>query len=392
MKILFLSRWFPYPPSNGSKLRIFNLIRGLAAEHEITLISFTDPNEGTPDVSGLDTFCPRIHTIPWKKFDPADNRSILGFLSLTPRMVQETYSREVERYIRQELGSQAYDVVVASQFDMAMYAPLFGNVPALYEEAEVGTFYDQYAQAASPVLRLRYWLTWWKHKRYINLLLDDYAACTVVSAAEQRMLRLIHPGFDEVEILPNCVDVAAYEAVQAEPAADTMVFTGSFRYRPNYEAMCWFAGEVLPGITAQIPNARVRITGDHDGLRLPNARQVELLGFVDDIKPVVAGAWISLAPIHQGGGTRIKILEAMALHTPVVATSKGAEGLEARHGEHLLIADTPKAFSQACVRLLQDPGLRSELAHNAFELVKTRYNWQAVIPDFLNLLVRISKN
>jgi glycosyltransferase involved in cell wall biosynthesis len=206
------------------------------------------------------------------------------------------------------------------------------------------------------------------------------------------MLRLVHPGFEEVEILPNCVDVPVYESVHCEPAANTMVFTGSFRYRPNYEAMYWFAGEVLPSIAAEIPNARVRVTGDHDGLQLPNSRQVELLGFVDDIKPIVAGAWISLAPIHQGGGTRIKILEAMALHTPVVATSKGAEGLDARHGEHLLIADTPEAFSQACVRLLQDPGLRSELAHNAFELVKTRYNWQAVIPDFLNLLDKISKN
>lgn len=392
MKVLFLSRWYPYPPTNGSKLRIYNLIRGLARQHELTLISFTDPGAGAPDTTGLQPFCKQVYTAPWKKFNPADARSKLGLLSLTPRLVQDTYSREIERYIQQELHRQDYDVIIASQFDMAMYAPLFGNVPALYEEAELGTYYDQYAQAASPSTRLRYWLTWWKHKRYVRLLLDDYAACTVVSADERQMLQRVHPGYEEIKILPNCVDVPAYEAVRCEPEANTMVFTGSFHYQPNFEAMHWFTGQVLPKVMAEIPDATVRITGDHAGLSLPNSNQVELLGFVDDIKPVVARAWVSLAPIHQGGGTRLKILEAMALHTPVISTSKGAEGLDARHGEHLLIADTPEAFGQACIQLLQDRGLHDELARNAFQLVKTRYNWQAVIPDFLNLLDKISKN
>ncbi|MFN2195196.1 MAG: glycosyltransferase [Anaerolineales bacterium] len=392
MKVLFLSRWYPYPPSNGSKLRIYNLIRGLANQHQVTLISFTDPGEGPPDRSGLQPFCQQIYTVPWKTFNPTETASKLGFFNLTPRMVQETYSSDIERLIQEELTRQRYDAVVASQFDMAMYASLFGNVPALYEEAELGTYYDQYTRAASPGARLRYWLTWWKHKRYLRLLLGAYAACTVVSADEQRMLQRVYPDYEEITILPNCVDVPAYEAVSGKPEANTMVFTGSFNYQPNYEAMYWFTDQVMPKVTAEIPSARVRITGDHAGQHLPNSNQVELLGFVDDIKPVVADAWISLAPIHQGGGTRLKILEAMALHTPVISTTKGAEGLDARHGEHLLIADTPEAFSQACVRLLKDRKLRDELAHNAFALVKTRYNWQAVIPDFLNLMNKISQN
>jgi glycosyltransferase involved in cell wall biosynthesis len=392
MKILFLSRWFPFPPSNGSKLRIYHLIRGLAQQHEVTLISFTEGGDGEPEIEEFKKYCARIYTVPWKKFDPNQVSSKLDFLSLTPRLVQKTYSTEIEQHILSELNSGEYAAIIASQFDMAMYAAVFENTPALYEEAEIGTYYDQYIHAPTLSTRLRHWLTWWKHKRYIRSLMDDFAACTVVSKAERDLMQSAQLDSTPITVLPNCVDVASYATFHREPEANTLVFTGSFTYAPNYEAMVWFTGQVLPILHREVPDLIIRITGEHARHELPYLKQVEILGFVQDIRPLVARSYISLAPIHHGGGTRIKILEAMALKTPVVATSKGAEGLDVNHEEHLLIADTPQEFSQACLRLLHDRGLRQHLTRNAYQLVKTKYNWPAVIPDFLDLVEMISRN
>jgi glycosyltransferase involved in cell wall biosynthesis len=135
----------------------------------------------------------------------------------------------------------------------------------------------------------------------------------------------------------------------------------------------------------------VTITGDHADLPLPPADNLALTGFVDDVRPLIASAWVSLVPIRVGGGTRLKILEAMALGTPVVATSKGTEGLDAKHGEHLLIADSPEAFAEAVIRLLQEPGLRRRLADKAYQLVQERYDLAALIPRFLDLVERVAQ-
>jgi glycosyltransferase involved in cell wall biosynthesis len=154
--------------------------------------------------------------------------------------------------------------------------------------------------------------------------------------------------------------------------------------------MTWFLAEVYPRIQAQVTDVRLLITGDHADLPLPPTDNLTLTGFVDDVRPLVAAASISLVPIRVGGGTRLKILEAMALHTPVVATTKGAEGLDVQHGDHLLIADTPESFAQAVLRLLGDPALRQKLADNGYQLVRERYDWAAVMPTFLNLIERVA--
>ena len=128
------------------------------------------------------------------------------------------------------------------------------------------------------------------------------------------------------------------------------------------------------------------ITGNHGGKKLSDDPNISLVGYVDDIRPLIASSWISLAPIFSGGGTRLKILEAFGLRTPVIATSKGAEGLEVQHEKHLLIADTAETFAQETIRLLNDDELRSELTSNAYQLVKEKYDWQVIIPKFLSLI------
>ena len=150
------------------------------------------------------------------------------------------------------------------------------------------------------------------------------------------------------------------------------------------------AGRFYPLIIEQIPDVRLTITGDHANMPLPSLQNVTLAGYVDDIKSLIATCDVSIAPIWSGGGTRIKILEAMAVGTPVVSTSKGAEGLLALNGKHILIADDAQEFASHVIRLLLDENLRRQVSSNAKQLVKSTYDWQIIMPQVLHFVDRVT--
>lgn len=389
MKILFLSRWFPYPPTNGSKLRIFNLLRGLAEHHEVTLVTFAE-QPGLPlDTEPLRPYCRAVYVVPWKPFNPQSWRARLGFLSLAPRSVVDTYSLAMQQQIEQVLATAAIDLVIASEVDMAVYSRSFRQVPALLDELQVAVLYERFLHAKS-WRRLRHGLTWAKHRFYLKSVLANFQACTVASPRERELLAQTLASERGIEVIPNGVDLDRYSPQPVQPQPNTLIFTGAFSFGPNYEAMVWFLEKVYPSILAQIPEVQLAITGDHSGRPLPTMNRVTLTGFVPDVRPLVAAAWGSIVPLFTGGGTRLKILEAMALGTPVVATPKGAEGLHVRHDEHLLIADSAEAFAQAVVRLMQNPALRQRLSEQALQLVRTTYGWNVIMPDFLRLVERVA--
>jgi len=392
MKILFLSRWFPYPANNGSKLRIYNLLRGLSQHHDVTLLSFADQPDVSPKAPEIRSICREVHVVPWREFDPLGWRARLAFFSLKPRSVVDTFSIEMAQKITGLLQAQKFDLVIASQLPMAAYFPYFENTPALFEEVELGLSYgDAHDPSGGWRKRLRHALTWFKLRRYFSQLLDAFDACTVVSEQERQLLKRVFPVHrKEIVVIPNCVNVKDYENIRVETKPNQLVFTGSFHYHTNYEAMVWFVRDVFPRILEEIPQAQLVITGDHAGLPLPPSPNVTLAGFVDDIGSLIASSAVSLAPLWSGGGTRLKILEAMAIGTPVVATSKGAEGLDARNREHLFIADSPESFAGEVIRLLRDQGLGDRISSNARQLVRENYDWMGVMPRLLSLLTKVS--
>jgi glycosyltransferase involved in cell wall biosynthesis len=391
MRILFLSAWFPHPATNGSQLRIAQLLRQLAPRHEVHLLSFSDA-PATPDVpAAMTSLCRSLEIVPQPLFDPRRVRARLGFLSRRPRWLVDTHSPEMAARIAAAVAAPpGFDVIVASQTSMAAYAPWFGSVPALFEEVELAPWSGQFRHAPSLVTRVRFGLTWTKHRRYLASLLPRFRACTVVSEEERRLLTEAAPAYRPVEVIPNCVDLVSYADVRETPIPDTLIYTGSFRYLANHDAMQWFISEILPRVRAVRPGVELRITGDAGGRSVPPGAGVRHCGHVDDIRPLVAQSWISLAPIRVGGGTRMKILEAMALGTPVVATRKGAEGLGVTPGEHLLVADDAAAFADHLLRLLGDPALRRRLAAAGRALVADRYDWRRVGPDFEALVERVA--
>jgi glycosyltransferase involved in cell wall biosynthesis len=392
MRILFLSTWFPFPTTNGSKIRVYGLLRGLAQQHEVTLLSFIDRESRHNESPKLQSLCREVKVIPAQPFDPNKKRISLDYLSPTPKMIRDTFSPEMARCIRETLSLEKYDLVIASQLGTAIYSSSFGDTPALLEEAELGVLYEKYANAASPAAKVRNGLTWIKHRRYVAELLPDFRVCTVVSEQERGLLSQVAPKYQSVEVIPNFINLDEYDHVRVDPRPNQLIFCGPFRYFANHEAMVWFIQEVYPRIQAHVPEVSLVITGDHADLPLPSASNVTLTGFMEDIRSLIASSSVSIVPLLSGGGTRLKILEAMALGVPVVATSKGAEGLDIITDQHLLIADSPRAFADNVVRLLMDPAKGKEITARACQLVAEKYDWAVVIPKFLELATRVRRN
>ena len=386
MKILFISRWFPYPIDNGSKLRIYNLLRGLSQRHDISLLSFADQPGANPEAPEIREFCSRVKVIPWKEFNPDTLRARLAILTFKPRSIVDTFSSEMAQAITDTLNEQRYDLVIASQLQMAAYYPYFQNFPAIFEEVEIGLFHDQ-AFSKSGKIRLRQALTWFKLRMYLSRLLESFRAYTVVSEQESQLLlknfsKLTNP----IQVISNCLNIDEYNNIKAEKRPNTLIFTGSFKYHANYEAMHWFIREVFPLVLERVPDAQLIITGDHANLPLPPSGKITLTGYVEDVKTLIASSSVSIAPLLSGGGSRLKILEAMALGIPVVATLKGAEGLDVIDGEHILLANSPMEYAECVIKLLNDENLCLQLAKKARMLMQEKYNWGRALSDYLELI------
>ena len=393
MRILFLSGWYPYPPDNGARIRIFNLIKHLAARHEVTLLSFSSSPEPVSQerLGAMGPYCRSVTAVPYQQFEPHSLRALLGLFSTRPRAVVDTYSPEMAVLAKKVSGRETFDVVVASTQRAAPYA-LLVDLPRVFEEVELTVLHDKFARAENLVSKIRYGLMWWKQARYMGRLLPQFDGCTVVSERERDLVMRVMPEYDSLAVVPNGVDLEVNTGDFGTPKPDTLIYPGALTYSANFDAMEFFLGDIFPLVKAQRPNARLRITGRYDGVpveRLPLGNGAELTGYLNDIRPAVAQSWACVVPLRVGGGTRLKILEAMALGTPVVSTSKGAEGLAVTHGENILIADDPGDFAQAVVCLLGDESLRAKLSANGRRLVEERYSWKTCAHRLEQLLYQV---
>ncbi|HEY3111115.1 MAG TPA: glycosyltransferase family 4 protein [Chloroflexota bacterium] len=389
MRILFLSRWLPYPPDNGSKLRILGLLTELAREHEISLVSFAGPTERLDDDGrrALAACCASVEVVTYPGYRAGSARAVAALLSPRPRSLVD--ARSPALLAAAAAAARGCDLIVASQLDMVPYALALPGPPALFEELELSQYLDPARRAAGLPARVRPMLTALKLGAYLRRALPRFAACTVVSERERQNLRQLVPGYSRVSVIPNALDLSRYQGSFGQPEPNSLVFPGALTYDANRDAAEYFLGSVLPLVATAEPAVALRITGSTAGVdlsTLPRHPAARYTGYVPDIRPVVAQSWASVVPLRLGGGTRLKILESMALGTPVVATSKGAEGLEATDGQNILIADDPAAFADKLVALLRSPELRERLAAGGRRLVEARYDWRAVGRDLRALV------
>jgi glycosyltransferase involved in cell wall biosynthesis len=271
-----------------------------------------------------------------------------------------------------------HDGVLALEISAAVHVAGVTGVPVVFEEAELAVLRDQYLREPAGARRLRRGLTWWKYARFVRRLCRQAAFTTVVSEAERAILGTLGCDLARVAVVPNGVDVDDLDWPRPPQPARRVIYPGSLTYSANLDAVTWFLDSMLPIVRRDLPDVDVWVTGAVGDARLPDVfadARPTLTGNLPDVRPAIAGSAVCVVPLRLGGGTRLKILQAMALGTPVVATSKGAEGLDVTPGRDILIGDTPDAFAAHVIRLLNDPGLADTLSTAARALVRSRYTW-----------------
>jgi glycosyltransferase involved in cell wall biosynthesis len=239
--------------------------------------------------------------------------------------------------------------------------------------------------AGTRVKRILLEQQWQRMLRFEKQAVRRFDLVLAVSETDRDTLqRLYGPLRGPVAVVPTGVDTAYFAPVPSAERPAHLVFTGSMDWLPNEDGVLFFAREILPRIRQRIPDVTVSIVGRDPTpavVRLAAGRGIEVTGRVEDVRPYMAAGAVYVVPLRVGGGTRLKIFEAMSMGRPVVSTTVGAEGLPVRHGEHVLIADEPQAFADRVVQLLGDAAARHQLGQRARDLVVARYDWSAAALD-----------
>jgi glycosyltransferase involved in cell wall biosynthesis len=425
MKILFLTPQLPYPPQKGTAMRNWGLISGLAERHEVAVLSFAAPPSIPPHWGGrkggggsgdpLTSTC-RVETVesPMRTL-----RDRLRDVLLTPRpdmalrLASEAYAAKLADWLARE----SFDVIHVEGIEMAPYLDvLLGADERRFSQTRHKISVCQRLSASrisgtsrplivfddhncEYLLQKRAFLTdlripsrwpgaaysfvqWLRLRRYEALVCRRADRALAVSEADAAALHELVPDAD-VTVVPNGIDTRAYTSTPTHADTPTLVFTGTMDFRPNVDAVLWFAREVLPRIRAQVEDARFLAVGQRPHRRLDVLRDnpaVTLTGFVEDTRLYIADAAVYVVPLRMGGGTRFKILEALAMGKAVVSTTLGAEGFPVTHGRELLLADEPRDFAEAVISLLNVPEQREALGRAGRAFVEGRYDWRVIVP------------
>ncbi len=395
-KILFLTSQLPYPPHQGGAIRTYNLIVNLAPRHEIHLLSFVNSPGDLEKAAPLRQYCRTIEVVPVPQRSTL-KRLLTTLFSPLPDMALRLPSAEFRRKLAARLKSERFDVVQVESIEMAPYA--MGDAGWETDDRPLWVFDDYNAEYVlqqrafeTDVRHPRRWIgalysfiQWQKLRRYEAAVCRRVDRVVAVSEADREILQKLGPGV-KVTVIPNGVDTRAYDPEQTYPLVlepHSIVFTGKMDFRPNIDAVLWFCHQVLPLIKTRLPDVNFYIVGQKPPQRLRSLAEdaaVTLTGYVDDVRPYIAGAGVYVVPLRIGGGTRLKIVEAMALGKAIVSTSLGCEGYPVTSGRELVIADTPQDFARCVVDLLDDAHRREELGRAGRRFVEERYDWRAIVP------------
>ena len=416
-----MSPYPPYPPYGGGTMRIYQLVRGLAQRHAITCLTFAPDLAAERALAPLQRIC-RVIVVRGPRARSLAERALATLGTPLPDMAMRNADAGFAAALRGLLATERFAVIQAESIEMAPYLLALRGRPAGAPIDRVGGLQPGDARLvldqfnAEFLLQRRAFLAdarlprrwaaagyslaqWQKLARYEAHAMRQCDAVAAVADDDARALGRLAPN-TSFGVVPNGVDTEAFSRVALARertgalafAPDTLVFSGTLDYRPNVDALIWFAREVLPRLRARRPALRLLAVGRRPApavQQLAAAGALTLTGEVADARPYIAGAGVYVVPMRIGGGVRLKLLEALALEAPLVSTRMGAEGVAGlRHGEHCLLADQPADMAAAIERLLDDRTLAARLSAAGRALVRASYDWSAIVPQLEALYQR----
>ena len=423
MKILFLTPQLPNPPHKGTTIRNFNLIKQLSKNHEVHLLSFVRSEDDLPWLDELRRYCRSVETVIAPRHSMT--RRLLAFLfSPLPDMAMRLPSPEFSARLEALLARENFDIVQVEGIEMAQYGlamkgydlastflaglGLHGGMLAgssitrsklVFDDHNAEYVLQQRAYETDRRYPTRWHRALYSFVQQIKLRRYEAAVCraadavVAVSERDREALRDIVPDLP-IAVVPNGVDSAYFSALvpaggYAIPPSKirhlaSLVFTGTLDFRPNIDAVTWFCEEVLPLIKKEIFHIHFYIVGKsptREVLRLGEDAAVTVTGYVSDVRPYIAQAKVYVVPIRMGAGTKLKVLEAMAMGIPVVSTSLGAEGIAVTPDQDVLVADDAASFAEKVVALMNNEPMRRQMSERGRALMEARYDWQVIAPE-----------
>lgn len=409
MKILFLTQVLPYPLVGGAKIRAYYMLRHLAQTHRVTLVSFVREDDRMEDVAHLAQFCAAVHTVPMVRSRIKDGLALVqSVVTGQPAAITRDRVPAMEALLARLARQTPYAVVHADQTAMAQYALYAAKQSALHGHRP-NTLLDQHNAMYLLVERQAAYergparLIWKREarlfRRYELGLLRDFDHIFWVTPEDLEVAARLAESesnptggaaFERTKqtVIPICVDPDSQAAVEPVDDGPRIVHLGTMFWPPNVEGVLWFAREVLPLVLREVPEARFTVAGKGpppavQALAKPSSPvhgHVTIAGFVPDALPLLQRARVFIVPVRAGGGMRVKIVDGWQWGLPIVSTTIGAEGIDTRPGENILLADSPQAFAEAVVRVLTDDRLAAALRANGRRWVETHYNWKRVYP------------
>jgi len=379
-----LTPYLPYPPVSGGRSRSYNLIKHLGDDYAVTLICFGRPEEQQFDLTPLRELCD-LTVIDRDPSPGTLKAALLSLTSIQPITMRLYTSPAFREAARQALESGDFDLVHVESFYMRQNLPDDLKLPVLLAEPSIEFMaWRKYARVAQPIYqRPAVALEALKMRVFEPLEWRKVALVGVTSEVDAGVVARVAPGIP-IAPTPNGVDIDHFQAGRNPRDPDNAVYMGDYKYFPNTDAIVYFAQAILPLIRAQRPDFTLTALGKDPTAEMlllsrDPASGIRVMGLVDDTRPYLQHAGVFICPQRSGGGTRYKLLEAMASGCPVVATSIGAEGLIAPGDTHMLIADSPEAFAEAVMNVLDDPELAEQLSRDAREWVVQHHSWETSV-------------
>jgi glycosyltransferase involved in cell wall biosynthesis len=400
MRILWVKADKLLPVQNGGNIRTYHVLRYLSERHQLTFYSYYG---GAPDPGyerELQRQLPGAVAVCTGKRELSGVARGLDYLSHlgahAPYAVSRFAGARVQKQLQTWFREQRYDVAVCDFLDAAINFPGRLNIPSvLFQHNVESEIWRRHADTAgNPVKKMLYRMEFRKMLRYERAAVRKFQHVIAVSENDRALMTKWVDG-DRVTVVPTGVDLAQYRPAPnpLDISAPLVTFVGAMDWEPNVDGVEYFCAEVWPAIKAEVPQARLRIVGRNPDRRVQkwasnsinNDNSIEVTGRVPSVVEHLRQSAVIIVPLRIGGGTRLKIYEAMATGKAVVSTTIGAEGLDVHHGHDIMLADDPRSFAQAVIMLLRDPELRRRYENAAAETA-ARYDWPAIGERFSEVL------